>query len=63
MTRVQLAVAGITGMLLIALLTWQHHREQMVKACIDAGGYWHGPDSACLPEPLRPILRRDLQRS
>ncbi len=63
MTRIQLIVAGVTALLLVALLTWQHHREEMVKACNDAGGFWHGPESACLPEPLRPILQRDLQRS
>jgi hypothetical protein len=63
MTRVQLVIAGITAILLVALLSWQHTREEMVKACTDAGGYWHGPESACLPEPLRPILQRDLQRS
>ena len=63
MTRVQYLIAGITAVLLVALLTWQHNREQMVRACTDAGGYWHGPESACLPEPLRPIIRRDLQRS
>jgi hypothetical protein len=63
MTRVQLVIAGITAILLVALLSWQYTREEMVKACTDAGGYWHGPESACLPEPLRPILQRDLQRS
>jgi hypothetical protein len=63
MTRIQLIVAGVTALLLVALLTWQHHREEMVKACNEAGGFWHGPESACLPEPLRPILQRDLQRS
>jgi hypothetical protein len=48
------ALAGLTG--------WQLRREQIVKACLDSGGEWHGRLSACRP-PLRPILRRDLERS
>jgi len=50
------------SMMLVALLAWQLRREQLVKACLDVGGMWHGPQSAC-KGPLRPILRRDLERS
>ncbi len=48
-------------MALTALIGWQLRREQIVKACLDSGGEWHGRLSACKP-PLRPILRRDLQK-
>jgi hypothetical protein len=61
MIRPQLLVAGITALLLAALLGWQHHREHLVRTCIDAGGVWYG--SACAPNPIRPILRRALERS
>jgi hypothetical protein len=61
MTRGRLlAVVLITGVLLV-LLGWQARRQELVKACLDSGGAWTG--NACGPLRLRPILRRDLQRS
>lgn len=62
MSPMRLVIAGLTVMALTALIGWQLRREQVVKACLDSGGEWHGRLSACNP-PLRPILRRDLQRS
>jgi hypothetical protein len=63
MRRPQLLVAGITALLLAALLGWQHHRERLVRTCIDGGGLWYGSRSTCVPHPTRPILRRALDRS
>ncbi|HZT48619.1 MAG TPA: hypothetical protein VFA64_11645 [Hyphomicrobiaceae bacterium] len=61
MTRGRLlAVVLIVGALL-ALLGWQARREELVRACLDSGGVWTG--NACGPLRLRPILRRELQRS
>jgi hypothetical protein len=48
--------------LVVALLAWQLRREHLVKACLDGGGAWNGAQSTC-SGPLRPILRRDLERS
>jgi hypothetical protein len=60
MTRGRIVIAALTVLALIALLGWQYQREQLVKACLDNGGAWYGPQSACKP---RPILQRDYQRS
>jgi hypothetical protein len=62
MSPIRLAIAGLTVAALAVLIGWQLRREQIVKACLDSGGEWHGRLSACRP-PLRPILRRDLERS
>lgn len=62
MSPLRLAVAACVSLALIALLSWQYRREQVVKSCHESGGVWHGPESACKPL-LRPILRRDLERS
>jgi len=62
MSPMRLVIAGLTVVALAALIGWQLRREQIVKACLDSGGEWHGPQSVCNP-PLRPILRRDLERS
>jgi hypothetical protein len=62
MSPLRLAIAALMSAVLIALLGWQLRREQLVKACLEVGGMWHGPQSAC-KGPLRPILRRDLERS
>jgi hypothetical protein len=60
-TRLRLAIV-IALMLVVALLYgWQWQREQLVKACVEQGGSWDG--GACGPPRVRPILRRDLQRS
>ena len=61
MSRGRLLIAGLLVVALIALYSWQMHREQLVKACLSAGGAWDG--GACGPPRLRPILRRDLERS
>ncbi len=61
MTRMQLAIAAVAAVALAGLIGWQMRREHLVKACLEAGGVWHGPQSAC--RNLRPILQRDLQRS
>lgn len=62
MSPFRLAIAALTSMAVVALLGWQFRREQIVKACHDSGGVWHGPASSC-KRLLRPILRRDLERS
>ena len=59
MNRTRLVIAGATALLLAVLFGWQIRREQLVRACLDNGGVWHG--SLC--RPLRPIIQRDLQRS
>jgi hypothetical protein len=62
MSRLRMLIVLLTVAALLALLSWQLGREQVVKACLDSGGVWYGPESACKP-PVRPILRRDLERS
>jgi hypothetical protein len=61
MTRLQVVLAAVVAVGLAGLLGWQMQRERLVKACLDAGGVWHGQQSAC--RNLRPILQRDLRRS
>jgi hypothetical protein len=61
MSRAKMVVSVLMGAALLALLVWQFHRERLVKACLSSGGAWDG--AACGPPSLRPILRRDLQRS
>jgi hypothetical protein len=61
MSRARLIIAALTIAGLAFLMQWQFRREQLVKACIDSGGIWHGPLSACRYQ--RPILQRDLHRS
>ncbi|MBX9589104.1 MAG: hypothetical protein K2X43_07360 [Hyphomonadaceae bacterium] len=62
MSPQRLTIAALTTVALAALVAWQLRREHSVKACLDSGGVWHGPASACKPH-RRPILRRDLERS
>lgn len=62
MSRARLLIAALTTMALVVLISWQIKREQQVKACIEGGGLWQGPQSAC-KHRLRPILQRDLHRS
>jgi hypothetical protein len=61
MSYFRLIVAALTLVALAVLVDWQLRRERMVKACLDVGGVWHGPLSACKHQ--RPILQRDLHRS
>jgi hypothetical protein len=61
MTRARLIAALLITAALSVLMGWQVRREQMVKACLQSGGAWDG--SGCGPPTVRPILRRDLQRS
>jgi hypothetical protein len=58
----RLIVVGLTLAALIGLVSWQVHREHLVKACLNDGGVWDGRRSLCR-EPVRPILQRDYQRS
>jgi hypothetical protein len=60
MTRGRVVAAALAMLALIGLLGWQYQRERLVKACLDSGGLWDGPQSACKP---RPILQRDYRRS
>jgi hypothetical protein len=57
----KLATVGLLTLALLGLLGWQMHREHLVKACLSTGGAWDG--DTCGPPRLRPILRRDLERS
>jgi hypothetical protein len=59
MSPARLIVAGLILAVLAGLLGWQVHRERLVRACVETGGLWHGARSQC----VRPILRRDYQRS
>jgi hypothetical protein len=61
MSPTRLLIMLALGALLAALLGWQVQREQLVRACLDKGGAWDG--GSCGPPRVRPILRRDLQRS
>jgi hypothetical protein len=61
LSRRRKIVAGVLAIALMMLLAWQLHRERLVKACLSSGGAWDG--GSCGPPRLRPILRRDLQRS
>jgi hypothetical protein len=61
MSRGRIIVSLVLGAALIVLFGWQLHRERLVKACLSNGGAWDG--GACGPPRLRPILRRDLDRS
>ena len=62
MSNQRLIIAVLTLMVLAGLLGWQFQRERLVKACLDGGGLWYGPQSAC-KAPIRPILQRDYHRS
>jgi hypothetical protein len=62
MSRSRLIVAALTLLGLAILMDWQFRRERLVRACIDGGGIWYGPLSACKHQQ-RPILLRDLHRS
>jgi hypothetical protein len=61
MTRLRLLIMLALGVLVVTLLGWQWQRERLVRACVERGGSWDG--GACGPPRIRPILRRDLQRS
>lgn len=61
MSRGRIIISALLGAALLGLLGWQLHREHLVKACLSAGGAWDGGN--CGPPRLRPILRRDLERS
>jgi hypothetical protein len=61
MTPQRIAVVLALSAIVAALTGWQWHRERMVRACVARGGSWDG--GACGPPRIRPILRRDLQRS
>ena len=61
MNRGRLLIAGLLIAALLALFGWQMHRERLVKACLSLGGAWDG--FSCGPSRLRPILRRELERS
>jgi hypothetical protein len=61
MSRMRLVIAALTAVVLAVLIGWQVQRERLVRACLHAGGTWHGPVSIC--RSPRPILQRDLQRS
>jgi hypothetical protein len=63
MRRGRLLIAGAAALLLAVLIGWQYRRDQLVRACLENGGVWHGPHSACRQHPLRPIIQRELQRS
>jgi hypothetical protein len=63
MSRQRLVIALMIAAGLAVLMGWQLHREQLVKACLDGGGTWHGARSECGPPSVRPILQRDLRRS
>jgi len=60
-TRLRLAIVLGLSLVVAALYGWQWQREQLVKACVEKGGSWDG--GSCGPPRVRPILRRDLQRS
>ena len=62
MSRPRAIIVILTVLALAGLLGWQIHRDRLVKACVEAGGLWYGPQSAC-KAPIRPILQRDYQRS
>jgi hypothetical protein len=57
----RLSAAVLTVIALAALFVWQSRREEILNACLESGGVWDGPTSACR-EPVRSILRRDLER-
>jgi len=60
-TRFRLAVVVALTLVVALLFGWQLQREMLVKACVEKGGSWDG--GTCGPPRIRPILRRDLQRS
>jgi hypothetical protein len=56
-------IAGVVSLILVLLLTWQHHRIKLVTACMDRGGVWNGATSICRPDLGRITIQRDLRRS
>jgi hypothetical protein len=56
-------IAGAVSLVLVLLLTWQHHRIKLVTACVDRGGIWNGVTSSCRPDLGRITIQRDLRRS
>jgi hypothetical protein len=56
-----IVVVGVSAVLL-GLAGWQVARERKVAACTEAGGVWIAERSRCMPA-LKPLIRRDLQRS
>ena len=62
MTRHRLLVTVAILAALAALMLWQQHRERLMTACLERGGYWDGPGTTCLDTP-GPVLKRALERS
>ncbi len=63
MTRSRWAIVIGVTVILLALLAWQQMRQREIEGCLRSGGVWDGPNSRCVPDPLRPMLQRDLYRS
>lgn len=63
MSRARIGVAITSVAILVGLLQWQRHRNQLVNACVQSGGIWNGTASKCTPMPGGPLLQRDLRRS
>lgn len=61
MTRLRLAIVVALSVVVAVLFGWQWQRERLVRDCAEKGGSWDG--GTCGPPRIRPILRRDLQRS
>jgi hypothetical protein len=59
--RRRLIIATLAAAGLLLLFGWQLSRERRIRACLEEGGAWDG--AVCGPPKVRPILRRDLQRS
>lgn len=57
--RRKLAAVAVV-LILGSLLAWQHRRNALVEACLEAGGLWNG--SACRADPARIHIQRDLRR-
>ncbi len=61
--RTRIIIVAITVLVLGCLLAWQQHRLKLVASCVDNGGFWNGPKSACEPDRGRIRIQRELQRS
>ncbi len=54
--------AALAALVLASLLYWRHRREAVIADCLEVGGRWDGPASACRLPDNRILTRPGLGR-